>query len=802
MIAVPDKNATYTVYYDDVQQMHSNTLSDGQLSTEFVVKDGFGYYTDVKNAEFATITSQPTNQNLTYLAGYTWYVFASVSDYTSYDNNFQWQVQNAEGEFVDIATDATSFMYSIPTTTPVGTYYYRAVITTTSKYNNGIPKTQVISNTATVVISPKELTDVTTNLKESYYYTGSEITENLEVKNGDTVLTSDTDYTVAYSDNIGAGTATVTISLKGNYSGTVTKTFEIIYNENLTTSITDIFTNDLTNWTNQTVSLTTQNGWTASTTGTDFANTATVSTEGTTTETIFVKDSAGNVYKTTVTYNLDQTPATGAIKIDTDSWGKFLETITFGVYKAKAATVTITGEDTLSGMNGIEYYVADSAKTLEEIAAITTWTTYKEFSISAEEAKTCVVYAKLKDNAGNITFLSSNGVVFDITAPVITGVKNLSFYASDLKIEVVDNNLDTVTLNGKTVGSTIEIKADTNQEYIIVATDKVGLSTTVKFTTYVENAPVDEVLDSILSSGTITETDKETINNLANEVISNVEKEAAKDDEATVATLNKLDEAFLAANGNINVVPMSPSIAAGVDEERQVTIAAIVPQGLAIAVYGSDEAVTTSNIDLGLSVEQLESDSDKLVFNVKPIVSVDGGDWSVIANEDIQSPVTFRLYVNDSFKGTVTTVEHVKQDGTSEIYENLSIQTDDIGKYVELTVSEFSNFIINEGLYKVTVDGVVSSYKATETVTLDIPTKDGYEFVGWESEEVEITDNSFVMPEYDVTVVSVWEEIDTTSTEGTPNTGDNTNALIFVLLAIISVVGIASLYTVRKRKRK
>ena len=35
------------------------------------------------------------------------------------------------------------------------------------------------------------------------------------------------DYTVSYANNVNAGTATVTVTGKGNYSGTLTKTFEI-----------------------------------------------------------------------------------------------------------------------------------------------------------------------------------------------------------------------------------------------------------------------------------------------------------------------------------------------------------------------------------------------------------------------------------------------------------------------------------------------------------------------------------------------------------------------------------------------
>lgn len=59
-------------------------------------------------------------------------------------------------------------------------------------------------------------------------YTGSAIEPTVVVTNGETTLTLDTDYTIEYSDNTNAGTATVTIKGKGNYSGTVEKTFTIV----------------------------------------------------------------------------------------------------------------------------------------------------------------------------------------------------------------------------------------------------------------------------------------------------------------------------------------------------------------------------------------------------------------------------------------------------------------------------------------------------------------------------------------------------------------------------------------------
>ena len=58
-------------------------------------------------------------------------------------------------------------------------------------------------------------------------YSGKALTPDVTVKLGEETLIKDTDYTVSYKNNTNAGTATVTVTGKGNYGGTVTATFKI-----------------------------------------------------------------------------------------------------------------------------------------------------------------------------------------------------------------------------------------------------------------------------------------------------------------------------------------------------------------------------------------------------------------------------------------------------------------------------------------------------------------------------------------------------------------------------------------------
>ncbi len=64
-------------------------------------------------------------------------------------------------------------------------------------------------------------------LKKAYTYTGSAIKPEFRVYKGKTRLYEKTDYTVKFSNNKKPGTATVTLKMKGNYSGSKDVTFKI-----------------------------------------------------------------------------------------------------------------------------------------------------------------------------------------------------------------------------------------------------------------------------------------------------------------------------------------------------------------------------------------------------------------------------------------------------------------------------------------------------------------------------------------------------------------------------------------------
>ena len=111
----------------------------------------------------------------------------------------------------------TDYTLSYTNNTAVGT----ATVKITGKGNY----TGTISRTFKITAASIESAEVSGITDKEY--TGQAVTQALSVEWGSVTLKEGTDYTVSYSDNTAVGTATVTIIGKGNFKGTVSKTFKI-----------------------------------------------------------------------------------------------------------------------------------------------------------------------------------------------------------------------------------------------------------------------------------------------------------------------------------------------------------------------------------------------------------------------------------------------------------------------------------------------------------------------------------------------------------------------------------------------
>ena len=136
---------------------------------------------------------------------------------------YQWyEASSRTGQGTKIS-GATGSTYS-PDTSSYGKKYYYCVVSGT--YNG----TKTGSTNVVMVQTDRDMSECVTASISNQIYTGKTITPSVTVTYKGTKLTAGTDYTVAYSNNINAGTATVTITGKGAYSGTVSRNF-VIYKD-------------------------------------------------------------------------------------------------------------------------------------------------------------------------------------------------------------------------------------------------------------------------------------------------------------------------------------------------------------------------------------------------------------------------------------------------------------------------------------------------------------------------------------------------------------------------------------------
>lgn len=201
---------------------------------------------------------------------------------------------------------------------------------------------------------------------------------------------------------------------------------------------------------------------------------------------IYLKSSTGaRTQAISVSVKIDTTVpvCTGendGIRMEKQAWKELLNKITFGIFLEKSTKVTVSAQDAESGIAKYEYYISPDKMTLSQLKRHTEWESGNTCNITAESAQENVVYAKVTNGAGLVTWLSSDGLVYDTQKPVISGAADgATVYADSLTLTVSDDYLKLVTVNGKKQklkGNTIKLKlsAKSGLKYVVRAEDETG----------------------------------------------------------------------------------------------------------------------------------------------------------------------------------------------------------------------------------------------------------------------------------------------------------------------------------------
>jgi len=258
-----------------------------------------------------------------------------------------------------------------------------------------------------------------------YYYTGNEIKPDITIKKGETSLTLGEDYNITYGNNTDVAGSNaenapyVKITGKGNYTGEITKNFTIAYITAPDNYITG--TKGANDWYTSDVTIGVAD-WQVSTDGSSWNDSISVTEEGTHSYTLYFKDSNGYITDSiNKEIKIDKAAPTGTIQVKESTWDKFLEKISFGFYTNTKEKITITSEDTGSGIASTEYLVSDKAYTqISDMQNLSGWKDYDNSNKpKIKTNRTSYVYARITDNVGNVTYLSSDGILHDDEQPYI-----------------------------------------------------------------------------------------------------------------------------------------------------------------------------------------------------------------------------------------------------------------------------------------------------------------------------------------------------------------------------------------------
>ena len=138
-------------------------------------------------------------------------------------------VYNGEAQTGVAAAENAPYTLSGNVQTDAGEYAAMAALNSDNYiWKNGKTENQLILWS----IAPKEITPVIAAIDDQTH-TGEEVTPAVTVTAEGESLT-EADYEVAYSNNVEVGEATVTVTMKGNYTGTATAKFNIVHKHTLT----------------------------------------------------------------------------------------------------------------------------------------------------------------------------------------------------------------------------------------------------------------------------------------------------------------------------------------------------------------------------------------------------------------------------------------------------------------------------------------------------------------------------------------------------------------------------------------
>ena len=433
----------------------------------------------------------------------------------------------------------------------------------------------------------------------------------------------------------------------------------------------------------------------------------------------------------------------GEIRIDKDTAWQSFESVYFTRFYNTAQTVTISAAE--SGGNPVEigYLITDEALT-EAKCTKRDFTPYTE-PLKLNTDGRYAVYAKLTNAVGNVTYLSSDGIVLDTTPPEINGFEDGKTYYGDRDIyaQATDENLASFSVNGSPIevsfgsptSARFSFSLGKNCTYKFIATDKAGNVTEKTVTVYdgtyvvpVTGVSLDESSITLDVGGNKTLTATVTPDNATNK------KVRWTSDKEAVATVSE-DGVVTAVAGGTAVITVT-------------TLDGLFTASCTVTVNAPDAApsITTDTLPDG-KVGEAYSQTLTATGTAPITWSIDGGlPAGLSLNAD-----TGEISGTPTAEGTATfTVKATNSAGSNTKELSITITKAAPAEYT-VTVTRGGNG---------TASASHAKAAAGTEITLTAMPNEGYHFKEWQViiGGVTIVDDKFTMPNNNVEIKAIFEK--------------------------------------------
>ncbi|MCD7882271.1 MAG: CAP domain-containing protein, partial [Lachnospiraceae bacterium] len=387
-----------------------------------------------------------------------------------------------------ISLDTSDYTYDGTEKKPVVTVAYGSTVLTegtgyTLSYSNNVNAgTATVTITGmgyytgsvdkTFTISPKDLEEsmVELDTANSYTYDGTAKEASVTVTDG-AVLANGTDYSLSYSDNINAGTATVTITGIGNYTGSVAKSFTIDPANISDSTVTVASGEYVYNGTAQEPLVTVTKDSVLLTEGTDYTDISYSNNVNAGTATVTVTGKGNYTGTATGEFTIEQKTLTAAISGTTT---KTYDGTTSASDDLSLTLADIVGEDDVSA--AAESYVYNSANVAESTTITASGITLSgrdagNYQLSSTTATITAAIAKADYSAAEYVQKVASGQAVsdasvDLSADIMTGGVCGTPSLSGNNAELIDSS--SLSVSGNTVSFATTSQEDQTTAMITV----------------------------------------------------------------------------------------------------------------------------------------------------------------------------------------------------------------------------------------------------------------------------------------------------------------------------------------------